>query len=173
MSLILSCRLTISLSVELLVLIFCLFEELIMALRPNVRGAPVWPLQLLCVWCDALTYLWMRERDYAKRISLRLRVELRYLRTRFSLSQSSSLSCLTHVVRNTTVIWISRQTWERKSDCAVVWWKACACSSRRQQAYTAGCIEKRWSAAGVEDTPVILSGKALGSHVEFNRAFVG
>ena len=118
-----------SVSVELFVLFFCFFNELVVALAPNVRNAPLCLLQSSWVWWDASTYHCMTERVSTERQSLRDLVPLRYLRMRLSLLQSSSLGALTRVVRKTTAVWISRCVQERKKSWAVVWWNAMACCS--------------------------------------------
>ena len=44
---------TISVSVELLVFVFCPLHMLVVAPFPRVSTPPVCPLQWLCAWCDA------------------------------------------------------------------------------------------------------------------------
>ncbi len=138
-----------------------LLDELVVAPCPNVRMEPVWPLQSWWVWWDASMYQMISEIESADRVRTKYLVPLRYLRTRFNFPQSSSSGCFTRVVKNAIVVWMSRLTWERNSSCATVWLNARACSSGRSLASVGGRTLKRWSAAGVEDTPVIFSGKAV------------
>ena len=151
----------ILLSVELLDGILCLLEELVVAPWPNVRMEPVWPLQSWWVWWDASMYQMILEIESAGRVSTKYLVPCRYLRMRFNFPQPSSSGCLTRVVKNAIVVWMSRWTRERNRICATVWWKARACSSGRSLASVGGRTLNRWSAAGLEDTPVIFSGKAV------------
>ncbi len=175
-SLVLSNRPTISVSVEFFVFNFCLVEELDTAPRPRVKMAPVCPWQLPCDWCEASTYHQMIERDSAKRVSLREQVLWRYVKTHLSFPQSSSSGCFTLVVRKETGVWISWSTRDRNRSLAVVWWKFHAWSLGSWQASVKGRTAKRWSAAGVEVTPVIFSGKEnnnfvyVWNHIKFHHA---
>ena len=138
---------------ELLEGILCFVDEFVAAPWPKVRSEPVCSLQLLWSWCEASTYQTMLERDSEKRVSFKQRVECKYLRTLPSLPQSSLSGRLTRVVKNATVVWMSRQTRDRKRSYAVVWWKALACSSGKNVASVGGQTWKRRSPAGVHLHP--------------------
>ena len=65
-------------------------------------------------------YQMISESEVADKVRSKYFVPLRYLRTRFNFPQSSSSGCLTRVVKNAIVVWISRLTRERNSSCATV-----------------------------------------------------
>ncbi len=173
MLLVLSYSPTISLLVELLDGIFCLLDKLVVAPLPKVKREPVWPLQSLWVWWEALTYQQILVSESANRVRCRERVEFRYLKTLFNFPQLSSSGCLTQFIRNAIVVCILCQTRGRKRSWAVVWWNAHACSSGRCFASSWKWMLKRWSASGMKDDPVIVFGKGsknlgdVGNHVKY------
>jgi hypothetical protein len=63
----------------------------------------------------------MFVRDLEKRLSGKMRVECKYLRTRFNFPQLSLSSCLMQVLRNATVVLISHLTQDKNRSWAVVW----------------------------------------------------
>ena len=74
---------------------------------PSDSIAPVCPLQSLWVACEVSTRHLRHVILSAERLSFMCRVPLRYLRTRFSLPQSSSSGSLTRVVRKEIVFFVS------------------------------------------------------------------
>ncbi len=148
----------ISLSQELLEGILCFVDELTVAPRPKVRRDPVCPLQSSCIWCKASTYQAIFVRESVKRVRGMWHVAYKYFKTCFNLPQSSASGRLTRVDRKVIVVWISRLTWEKKSNWAVVWWNAHARSSDRNCASVIGRTWKRRSPTGVDCTPVIFLG---------------
>ena len=62
----------------------------------------------------------IRDIESADRVSTKNLVPFRYLRTCFNFPQSSSSGCLTQVVENAIVVWMSHRTRERNRSCATV-----------------------------------------------------
>ena len=91
-------------SVELLVLIWCLFEKLMAAPLPSDIIAPVWPLQSLCTAWDASIHHLTHVILSAERLSFMWRVPRRYRSTRLTFTPSSSSGRFTRVVRKETVV---------------------------------------------------------------------
>ena len=148
----------ILLSQELLEGILCFVNELTVAPWPKVRRDPVWPLQLSCIWCEAAMYQAIFVRESAKRVRSRQNVVRKYFKRRLNLSHSSASGYLTRVARKAIVVWISRLSQERNSNCAVVWWNAHARSSDRNCASVMGRTWERQLPAGVDCTPVTFLG---------------
>ena len=116
-----SCVPISSASVELFTFILCFQENLVTAPPPMLIIYPVLPLQSSCISEDASTYHLIMNNSSAVKVSFRLIVSLRYLRTRLSLNQSSSSSFLTLVVRNATAVWIYlRARADSNNSCATV-----------------------------------------------------
>ena len=157
----LSSTATSSVSVELLVLIFCFRDVLEIAPQPMVKMLPVCPRQSSWVWWDPSTYQWRLVRESARSMSFNTRVPFKYLSTRLSFPQSSSSGLLTRVVIKATATCMSRRARVlAKRSCATEWWKAIASCSGRGLASAGSLVLKRWSAAGDGAVPVISSGKS-------------
>ena len=166
MSLSLSWRAVISVSVELFVLHFCLFEELETVPAPKATKLPVCPRQSSCIWWDPSMYQWIAKFIVsALKTNLRYRAPLRYFKTLLSFPQSSSSGACTHVVKNVLFEYLD----ELCSVCCKQQLIYCMVECIRlffAQFLPSSLTLKRWSAAGVADTPVISSRK---SDIMFDR----
>ena len=125
-----SCTPTTSASHELVVLIFCFFDALVIALLPSESVPPMWLFMSGCAAYDASTHHFTTSIPYAPRVRQSPSVPLRKPIRQTNFSQSSSSGDFTRVVREAIVACMSgldRLLMNRSF--ATYQWKSCARSS--------------------------------------------
>ena len=119
-------------STDIFPFIFCFVEKLGTTPLPRDTMAPVCHQESSCTVYRSLTHHVTTEIPPTLKASFNFRVPLSYLNTSLSLPQSFSYGFFTHVVRNTTTIYMYRLALAlTNSSCATVWCKVCDWSSGR------------------------------------------
>ena len=150
---------TSSVSVELLVLSFCLVELLIKDPSPNDIVDPVCPFASGCTPKDPSIHQLTILRLSMVNLSFKSSVQLIYRRSRFNFFQSSTSLVLTRVQRKATGVWVSGQAhFDPNSNFVTIWWNISESFLFSRIAFMS--TSNKWWTAGVAAYVLQSSGNA-------------